>query len=62
MKLYNDTKLLYTETDKSGVGLRAGLLQIRDGTSCQRDDIPDNNIIRPITFAGERLSAAGKKI
>ena len=32
MKLYDEARPLYVETDASGVG--AGLLQIRDGVSC----------------------------
>ena len=36
MKFYNDTKLLYLETNASGIGLRAALLQLRDNTVCQK--------------------------
>ena len=58
MKVYDETKLLYMETDASGVGLRAGLLLTRDGTSCHRDETPDNNVLQWITFASKSLSAA----
>ena len=36
MKFYNDTKLLYSETNVSGVGLGAALLQLHDNTTCKR--------------------------
>ena len=34
MKFYDKMKLLYLETDVSGVGLGTGLLQTREGTIC----------------------------
>ena len=34
MKLYDETKLLYLETDASGVDLGPGLLQARGGRGC----------------------------
>ena len=36
MKFYDDTKPLYLETDTSGIGLRAALLQLHDNTACQK--------------------------
>ena len=42
MKFYDDTKLLYLETDVSGVGLEVALLQLRDNTACQKGLAPDN--------------------
>ena len=42
MKFYNETKPLYLETDASGIGLSATLLQTRDGTSFPKDSAPDN--------------------
>ena len=51
MKLYDETKLLYIETQSSGVGLDATLLQIRISTTCLKDEAPDNSILRPIAFA-----------
>ena len=53
MKFYNETQPLFLETDASGVGLGAALLQTTSGTSCPRDKAPDNCILRPITFAGK---------
>ena len=39
MKFYDETKLLYIETDASGVGLGAALLQARSNTSCPRNEV-----------------------
>ena len=57
MKFY-DTKLLYLETDASGVGLGAALLQLHDNTTWQKGMVPDNIILCPITFASESLTGA----
>ena len=38
MKFYDEMKPLYLETDASGVGLGAGLLQTKEGTSCPKDE------------------------
>ena len=62
MKFFDVAKPLYLETNASGVALRAGLLHMRDGVSCNRDEAPDKNTLRPITFASKSLSAAEKKI
>ena len=61
MKFYNDTKLLYIETDVSRVGLEATLLQTRDNMSCHTDEVPHNSILRPITFASKSLTRAEKR-
>ena len=45
MKFYNETKPLYIETDVSGAGLGAALLQTRDNISCHRDDAPVSSIL-----------------
>ena len=50
MKFYDEIKFLYLETDASGAGLEAGLLQTREGTSCPRDEAPDSSILRPISL------------
>ena len=52
----DDTKPLYLETDTSRVGLGAALLQTQDGTTCQKDTVPDNTILHPIAFANESLT------
>ena len=51
-KFYNDTKPHYLETDASGVGLGAALLQLHN-TTCQKDVAPDNTILHPIAFASK---------
>ena len=60
MRFYYETKPLYLEINASGVGLGAGLLQIRSGKSCPRDTAPDNSILRPIAFV-KRVSSTEKR-
>ena len=61
MKFYDETKPLYLETDVSGVGLGAALVQTRSDTSFPRDTAPDNSIFRPILFASKSLSGAERR-
>ena len=61
MKFYDNTKLLYLETDASIVGLGAALLQMCKGTTCQKDTVPGNTILHPITFANKGLTGAGHR-
>ena len=61
MKFYDDTKPLYLETDASGVGLGAALLQLHDNTTCQKDRVPDNIIPYPIAFASQSLTGAEQR-
>ena len=58
MKFYDDTKPLYLETDASGTGLGAALLQLRDNMNCSKDTAPDNAILCPIAFANKSLTGA----
>ena len=55
MKFYDDNKLLYLETDASGISCGAALLQLMDNTTCQTHMVPDNTILHPITFASKSL-------
>ena len=61
MKFYDETKPLYLETDASGIGLGASLLQTRDGMTCPKDTAPDNTILRPIAFASKSLTSAEQR-
>ena len=58
MKFYDADRLLYLETDISGIGLGAGLLQVMDGMNCRQEKIPDNAILQPIAFTSKTLSSA----
>ena len=53
MKFYDDTKPLYLETDASGIGLRAALLQLQDNTDCQKGMALDNTLLCPIAFVSK---------
>ena len=58
MKFYYKTKPLHIEMNASGLG--AALLQTRSGTSCPKDEAPDNSILRPIAFMSKSLSSMEK--
>ena len=60
-EFYDETNPLYIETDASGVGHRAALLQTRSSTNCSRDETPDNGIPRPPAFTSNSLSHAEKR-
>ena len=60
MKFYDETKPLCIETDASGVGLGAALLQTRSNTSFHRDKAPNNSILRPIALSSKGLTGAEK--
>ena len=61
MKLSDETKPLYIETEASGVGLGATPLQTISSKRCPRDEILDNTILRPITFVSKSLSSMEKR-
>ena len=56
MTFYDDTKPLYLETDASGVGLGAAMLQTWEGTTYHKDTVPDNTILYLIAFANQSLT------
>ena len=58
IKYYDDTKPLYLETDASRVGLGVALLQMCEGTACQKDIAPDNTTLHPTVFASKSLTSA----
>ena len=45
MAFSNGSEQLYLETDASGAGLGAGLLEARDGMWLQKDKAPDNSAL-----------------
>ena len=53
MQFCDDTRPLYLETDASGVGLGAALLQTWEGTTCMKDTVPDSIILHPIAFVSK---------
>ena len=55
MKFCDETRPLFLETGVSGVGLGAGLLQIRNVINCPQDEKVHNSTLRPIAFAGKSL-------
>ena len=56
VEFYDETKPLYMKLDASEVGLGATMLQTRNNTSCAKDEVPDNNILRPIAFTSKGLT------
>ena len=61
MKFYDDTKLLFLETDAAGISLGAALLQLRDNMNCPKDTAPDNTILCPVAFASKSLTCAEQR-
>ena len=57
MKYFYALKPFYLETDAAGVGLGAGLLQVREGVNCGCYKAPDNVILCPTAFASKSLSS-----
>ena len=58
MKFYDDSKPLYLETDASGAGLGAALLQLCDNMVCQKGVASHNRTLHPIVFASKSLTGA----
>ena len=58
MKFYDNTKLLYLETDASGISQGSALLQLRDNRNWPKDTAPDNTILQTIAFASKSLTGA----
>ena len=62
MKFYHKTKLSYIEMKASGGEQKLPCYkQGRSGTSCPRDQAPDNSILWPIAFVSKSLSSAEKR-
>ena len=61
MKCYDETKSLYIETDLSGVGLGAALLQTRSNNSCPRVEAPNNSVPRPVTLFQQKPDWSRKR-
>ena len=58
MKFYDNSKLLYLETDESGIGLGAALLQLCNNMVCQKGGAPQNITPCPIALASKSLAGA----
>ena len=57
MAFYNEKEQLYLETDVSGVGLGAGLLQVRDDMQFSRNEVPDNAVLWPVAFMTKGITS-----
>ena len=53
-------KALYLETDTSGIGHEAALLQVREGMKCRHDIVLDNATLLPTPFASKSPSSTGQ--
>ena len=62
MKFYDNSKLLYVETDASGIGLGAALLQLCDNMVCQKGVAPQNITLCPIVFTSKILQVQNRGI
>ena len=58
---YDETQPMHLQRDASEIRLRAALLQTRSDTSCSRDKVPDNSMLRTITFASKSLSSVERR-
>ena len=58
MKFYKASRTLYLETDASDVDLGARLLQVRDGTNCRCDKMPDSATLFHIAFTSKSMLSA----
>ena len=61
MKFYDNSKLLYLETDASGVDLGAALLQLCNNTVYQKGVAPQNITLHPMAFTSKSLTGAGQR-
>ena len=58
MKVCDALKLLYLETDVSGMSLGTNLLQMQEGMNCVQGEVPYNAALCSIAFASKSLSNA----
>ena len=55
VKFYDAPRSLHMESDASGISLRAGLLQVRNGMTCGSDKGPNNATQPLIAFVSKSL-------
>ena len=55
MKFCNESRPPYLETDALDVGIRSGLLQVKDGMNCGFNKVPHNVTLHLIAFTSKRL-------
>ena len=55
--LYNEKVQPFIETNVLGLGLRASLLQVRDGMQFPKNEAPNNAALQPIAFQSKSLTS-----
>ena len=61
MKFYDETKPLYLETNVSRIGLGPPCYKLGMEQYAKRDMVPDNTILRPITFVCQSMTSTEQR-